>query len=133
RVRPALLAGSALLAGQQTALTAGQAYTWFDHLPTGAPAAQYWLEDVDLNGARTMHGPVVPVAGTVDRHSSAQARATLLRELSASPATQQQTGWAGSWQEQQARLSAPASFDDETAQTQFEVAAKPGVKLRVRK
>jgi hypothetical protein len=56
RLNKELLAGSALMAGTHTVLRAGNAYSWFD--PYGGT---YWVEDVDLSGKRTLHGPVVPV------------------------------------------------------------------------
>jgi hypothetical protein len=73
-VTPSLIAGSALLAGRAS-LTAGLSYTWYDQTTTddgrrataqatvGGPQSSvvYWLEDVDLNGTRTLHGPIVPL------------------------------------------------------------------------
>ena len=59
RVNPELIAGGALLAGPGIA-TAGHAYAWVDGLSSNARAVQYWLEDVDLSGKRTMNGPVIP-------------------------------------------------------------------------
>jgi hypothetical protein len=60
RLTPELIAGSALVAGGGTILKAGRSYTWWN-LPTeGTDPVPYWLEDVDLNGKRTWHGPVVP-------------------------------------------------------------------------
>ena len=61
-ITPSLVAGSALVAERQTRLGAGLNYTWYDHIPAGANAT-YWLEDVDLNGTRTLHGPIVPEIG----------------------------------------------------------------------
>ena len=77
RLTPELVAGTALLAGSGTALTAGHSYSWWDaYSNSGEPSAissrssilhpqsssvRYWLEDVDLNGTRTLHGPVTPV------------------------------------------------------------------------
>jgi uncharacterized repeat protein (TIGR01451 family)/CSLREA domain-containing protein len=60
RVTPEIVAGSALLAGSGTVLTAGKTYAWWDALPKGKQNAHYWLEDIDLNGTRTLHGPVTP-------------------------------------------------------------------------
>ena len=58
---PQLVAGSVLFAASGTNLTAGKPYTWVDR---GAPAnAIYWVEDIDLNGTRTLHGPVLPLSG----------------------------------------------------------------------
>jgi hypothetical protein len=66
--------GSALMTGAGTR-TAGYSYTWWDIsaiadvrgsryvLPPSSKlsALRYYLEDLDLNGTKTMHGPVTPV------------------------------------------------------------------------
>jgi len=49
------VAGSALLAGPSTVLTAGNSYSWFD--PDGTSSSSYTLEDLDLNGTKSLHGP----------------------------------------------------------------------------
>jgi uncharacterized repeat protein (TIGR01451 family) len=55
RVDPSLIAGSALqMSGGQPQHRA-KTYHWFD--AQGSAQATYWLEDVDLNGTRMMHGP----------------------------------------------------------------------------
>ena len=66
RLTPDLIAGSALIAGAGTSLGAGRSYQWWDISslsppPSGVGTARYWLEDMDLNGKRTWHGPVVPL------------------------------------------------------------------------
>jgi hypothetical protein len=62
RLTPEPVAGSALIAGSRTALTAGHHYHWWDaSLSPRASSLKYWLEDIDLNGTHTMHGPVTPV------------------------------------------------------------------------
>ena len=79
RVTPELIAGSAFLTGTGTPLTAGRSYVWFDSslgalnaehrtpnvsLSTQHPALstlKYYLEDWDLSGKKTLHGPVTPV------------------------------------------------------------------------
>ncbi|MCX8036112.1 MAG: C25 family cysteine peptidase, partial [Candidatus Sumerlaeia bacterium] len=76
RLTPELIAGSALLAGAGTPLTAGAAYSWWDTLPLGASDVCYWLEDVDLNGTVKRHGPVRP-APSVEPLSPASAAALL--------------------------------------------------------
>ena len=60
RITPQMVAGSALLAGSGTALTAGRQYIWFDPAPGGEGNLHYWLEDIALNGRVTLHGPVTP-------------------------------------------------------------------------
>ena len=71
RLNPSLIAGSALLMRGALPRHSGKTYTWIDS-SAGAGSGSYWLEDVDVNGTRTMHGPV----------SAEAARAALL------PATQ---------------------------------------------
>jgi hypothetical protein len=65
RLTPEPVAGSALLAGSRTALTAGRHYHWWDlstldTRPSTLATQKYWLKDIDLNGTETMHGPVTP-------------------------------------------------------------------------
>jgi hypothetical protein len=65
RLTPSLIAGSALLVGS-TPLTAGHSYHWWDvsalgSQPSALDSLKYWLEDWDLNGKRSMHGPITPV------------------------------------------------------------------------
>ena len=56
QLNPSLIAGSALLMREALEQHAAKSYGWIDPSPT--PGAVYWLEDVDLNGTRTMHGPI---------------------------------------------------------------------------
>ncbi|MFL6228859.1 MAG: C25 family cysteine peptidase [Pyrinomonadaceae bacterium] len=64
RVNRSLIAGSALEIGAGRALGAGEGYQLWD--AQGSAAALYWIEDMDLSGQRTMHGPFAPVAGSGD-------------------------------------------------------------------
>jgi hypothetical protein len=73
------VAGSALRTGQ-TKLQTGRGYSWWDKgiADCGSPSAdcrnaQYWLEDIDLNGQSNWHGPVSPqlVGGTPPAQSDA--------------------------------------------------------------
>jgi hypothetical protein len=61
---PNVLAGSALVVGQGVKVASGFTYSWWDS--TKSDDAQYWLEDLDLDGTRNWHGPYFPqkVAGT---------------------------------------------------------------------
>jgi hypothetical protein len=60
RLTPELIAGTALLGGSGTFLT-GRDYAWFDILASSSQlsAISYWVEDIDLNGKSTWHGPVM--------------------------------------------------------------------------
>ncbi|MGH9761635.1 MAG: C25 family cysteine peptidase, partial [Blastocatellia bacterium] len=80
RVNPSMVAGSALIARHSTMLTAGWSYSWQDNV-SDAQAALYWLEDIDLHGKRTWHGPVGVEAASLGDLSGNQERAMLLTEL----------------------------------------------------
>jgi predicted extracellular nuclease len=56
RLTPQLVAGSALVAGENITLSAGRTYSWWD--AQANPQARYWLEAIDLNGKSAWHGPV---------------------------------------------------------------------------
>ena len=56
RLDASLIAGSALALRGGLPQHRAKSYQWLD--PLGGADASYWIEDVDLNGTRTMHGPV---------------------------------------------------------------------------
>ncbi len=126
RMNPSVIAGSALLMSGALPKHAGRSYAWIDP-SAGSFSASYWLEDIDVNGTRTMHGPV-----------SVQAEARPGGELSASETrmlsqlSQAQPAAPGSQQshmvEASPQVSAPTSSQ---IQKQFELAARPGVKILV--
>lgn len=80
RVNQQVIAGSALLAGPGTALTAGHSYRWRDTLQSGGRSARYWLEELDLNGQSTWHGPIDP-ARSIAEADFDQAPSPTLTEL----------------------------------------------------
>jgi uncharacterized repeat protein (TIGR01451 family) len=57
QLNSSLIAGSALLMTGALPKHSGKTYTWIDSSPD-AGSAPYWLEDVDVNGTRILHGPV---------------------------------------------------------------------------
>ncbi|MGB7282869.1 MAG: C25 family cysteine peptidase [Candidatus Acidiferrum sp.] len=71
RMNPSIIAGSALRIRGAQPQHAAKTYQWFD--PSGTPQSTYELEDIDLNGTSTSHGPVsvdtsvAPSSGTVSQ------------------------------------------------------------------
>lgn len=84
QINTSLIAGSALLAGARTPLTAGNSYTWTD--PRGAAGIPYWLEAVDVDSSRTWYGPVYATGSGPSDETGATPlaqRAATLEELNA--------------------------------------------------
>lgn len=75
RITKKLIGGSAFLAAAAE-MPAGNSYRWLDLEAPGD--AEYWLEEVDLSGLSTWHGPIRPAAGTIDDRL---ARSPLLGEI----------------------------------------------------
>jgi len=80
RVNQQLLAGSAFKFGQAVTLSAGYSYSWWDNSPT-SKVSQYWLEDVDLSGRSTWHGPVAAMPEEGKRHPSTVQQSRTLASL----------------------------------------------------
>lgn len=71
---PSVIAGSALFVGKQV-MSSGRRYSWVDTEPGADPV--YWLEDIDINGARNWTGPVFPDSRTAVaplRHVASEVR-----------------------------------------------------------
>jgi uncharacterized repeat protein (TIGR01451 family) len=77
RVDPSLIAGSALFLRGGLPQHRAKTYQWID--AQGAPQASYWLEDLDLNGTRTLHGPAYVESGSPSANSPV--RSPLLTQL----------------------------------------------------
>src|SRR5262249_47441526 len=72
RLNPSLIAGSALVLRGGQPQHAAKTYQWID---TGSPVSAYWLEDVDLSGAKILHGPAdLAFSGAIKRSSFASAQ-----------------------------------------------------------
>jgi uncharacterized repeat protein (TIGR01451 family) len=67
-VNPSLIAGSALLLRGSRPQHAAKSYRWID--PQPVPNAAYWIEDVDINGTRTLHGPVFSETPSAERSAA---------------------------------------------------------------
>ena len=83
RISPSLIAGSALLLRGSQPQHAAKFYRWVDNQPSASAA--YWIEDVDINGTRTIHGPAyiesVSAARVATASSASAQTSPLLREL----------------------------------------------------
>jgi uncharacterized repeat protein (TIGR01451 family) len=81
RLDPSLIAGSALVLRGGRPQHAAKTYQWID--TAGDAQSSYSIEDVDLNGTRTMHGPVQADAASGASASafSEGNRAPLLSEI----------------------------------------------------
>ncbi len=84
RLNEQLVAGSALVAGEHNALTAGKSYAWWDGVTSGKRDFEYWLEEIDLNGESTWHGPAGSKA--VGGAPPAESQAELLSRAGSSQA-----------------------------------------------
>jgi hypothetical protein len=116
-----LIAGSALMVGPRVSLEAGNSYLWLDKSP-GA-AAEYWIEDVGLDGRGSLHGPVkVGIAGGKSTTRAMKAQSVLLNDL------------AG----ERADVSKPVEVRADKAEispaaySQLSIGAHPAIKIVVR-
>ena len=125
RVNPSLIAGSALMMSGALSKHAGKSYGWIDP-SAGVPGASYWLEDVDVNGTRTLHGPISVAAAAPTAGEMAETR-MLSQVNQAQPPTP--GGEQSHMLEPAAVTSTPTGGQ---IQKQFELAAHPAVKIYVR-
>ena len=118
RLNPTLVAGSALTMSGYLEKHAGKSYAWID--AAGTSSTLYWLEALDLNGERTMHGPVSPsLTG-----SSAKTIASPMMSEFASAQTQARP--ASHIVESALR---PGAISKAQVESQFDLAAQPAVKI----
>ncbi|MFZ3214992.1 MAG: C25 family cysteine peptidase [Candidatus Acidiferrales bacterium] len=84
---PSLIAGGALFLRGGRPQHSARTYQWID--PQGGPGSSYTLEDVDLSGVRTTHGPVTPDSTIPDAAPVSQATllTQLTKSLAAAPAS----------------------------------------------
>ncbi|HEV2722845.1 MAG TPA: C25 family cysteine peptidase [Thermoanaerobaculia bacterium] len=60
RVNKNIVIGSALFTGKKIAASTRRSYRFVDTAPPAGQYAQYYVEDVDIKGVHTMHGPITP-------------------------------------------------------------------------
>ncbi|MDT4967194.1 MAG: hypothetical protein QOJ64_1931, partial [Acidobacteriota bacterium] len=138
RITPSLVAGSALLAGRTT-LTAGLTYSWWD--PKGLADSEYYVEDMDLNGTLTMHGPIKTEFGG-NINSPNREQATLLSQIVAlqSDTSRFVTGYPAGGQQSGVQQTNSVSPESATPQSEPETmiqtapapeAPQPAIKQRL--
>jgi uncharacterized repeat protein (TIGR01451 family) len=120
RLNPTLVAGSALMMSGYLEKHAGKSYAWIDSAAT--PSSTYWLEDLDLNGERTLHGPISASLTA----ASAQAASSPTWSEFASAAAQ-----ASSASHIVENTHRPVPASREQVERQFDLAAHPAVKIMV--
>jgi hypothetical protein len=133
-ITPQLLAGSALVTGQRIPLSAGRSYAWWDKTSPESlespespeslesPASQtvrYWLEEFDLNGDSTWHGPFP--AQRVGGPPPERARAPMLAGLGLAATSSRPVEAKAGW-------SRPSSIK---ASSTFGLASQAAVKIYV--
>src|SRR5207244_2079237 len=84
KINPSLIAGSALLMRESLEQHGARTYGWMDRAP--ASGGLYWLEDMDLNGTRTMHNPVS--VGSDANPSVSVTRAITMQDLARATSVQ---------------------------------------------
>jgi uncharacterized repeat protein (TIGR01451 family) len=121
RLNPSLIAGSALTIRAGLPQHGAKTYAWIDRSST-ATTGLYWLEDVDLDGTRTLHGPT---SAQADLSAAEPPRARMIAELNGSsgPPTSHV-------QEQPSSVS---RITPGQQQTQFQLAAHPAVKILIQR
>jgi len=124
RLNPSLISGSALLMREVLEQHGAKTYGWIDR--SASAGALYWLEDVDLDGTRTWHGPVS--AQNSATLPPAKVRAMTIEDLTqASAATLVNNTQGGHVRELIARPVLSRSSQD----IGFQLAAQPAVKIFV--
>jgi len=128
RLTPDLVAGSALLVGGDIALAAGRSYLWADKVAKRSKDAQYWLEEVDLNGQSTWYGPAA-----VQRSNGSQPKGGNATLLSALTATQGARGTAFMGPiERTASIPTTGGFSTAAFQTLSSFASQSAAKISVK-
>jgi uncharacterized repeat protein (TIGR01451 family) len=79
RMNPSIIAGSALMMNGALSRHAAKSYAWIDPAAPGS-GTSYWLEDIDVNGTRTMHGPVF-AAGTQSAADAPPSESRMLSQM----------------------------------------------------
>ncbi len=128
RVNPSLIAGSALLMSGALPKHSGRTYSWIDS-SSASNIGSYWLEDVDVNGTRELHGPVTPQ----NPSSASPSAETPVPAMMLSQINQSQPAASFSEASHAIENTLPEFVPTSTQQQkQFELAANSAVKIFVK-
>jgi uncharacterized repeat protein (TIGR01451 family) len=129
RLNPSLIAGSAMLMSGALPKHSGKTYAWIDS-SSASGTGPYWLEDVDVNGTRVLHGPVTAEPATSSTSSTETLPATPLMLNQLNQAQPAATSNEGSHPvENVLQEFVPTSTQ---IQKQFDLAAHPALKIFVK-
>jgi len=126
RMNPSIIAGSALMMSGALSQHAAKTYVWID---PSAPSSgtNYWLEDVEVNGTRTVHGPV-SASGTQTSSEATPAESRMLSQMN-----QAQPVASGSQESQTVEsFAATDSVAPWQIEKQYELASHSAIKISVR-
>ena len=128
RMNPSIIAGSALLMSGALPKHAGRTYGWIDP-SVGLSGASYWLEDIDVNGTRTMHGPVSPSTAVQAADTTAASETRMMSQMNQAVPTTPRTQ-----ESHPVEYYPPAPLPTQSQiQKQFELASHPAVKIYVKR
>jgi uncharacterized repeat protein (TIGR01451 family) len=134
RLNSSLIAGSALLMSGSSLKHSAKTYAWVDSSKidsssidssSASGSGSYWLEDVDVNGTRVLHGPVTASSQSTE---PAPATSLMLNQLNQSQPAAARNEISHPVE------NTPQDSDPTPAQRQkqFELAANPAVKIYVK-
>jgi len=127
-MNPSIIAGSALLMSGALPKHAGRTYGWIDP-SVGLSGASYWLEDIDVNGTRTMHGPVSPSTAVQAADTTAASETRMMSQMNQAVPTTPRTQ-----ESHPVEYYPPAPLPTQSQiQKQFELASHPAVKIYVKR
>jgi hypothetical protein len=131
RLNSSLLAGTALLAGSDTTLTAGHVHSWWDTPPVDSGSVSYSVEEVDLHGQHTLYGPATPnsTALTTTEAPDAVGQVAPLSQVGQGVTAPGAAG-GSAWHALQAR-AVPNTGASQNVNLPFALAGGPAVKLGV--
>jgi hypothetical protein len=125
-ITPQPVAGTAFMTGEGVRLDSGKSYAWIDNIKKNKKDVQYWIEELDLGGHSTWHGPVAPTVSSDDPPSGKDRGSILLTQLASTPVSQEYSSVG------QSERRADLKPTPETLQLQASLASQPAVKISVR-